>query len=79
MRAIELEREAIRRLATQRLGIDGRSQRIFGSHILGAGAEAAILALPVDGEDWEPLQDPDTGALYFVAGISDPGGDDILM
>lgn len=79
MRAVEIERESIRRLAAQRLGVDGRSQRIFGSHVLGTGAEAAVMALPVDGEEWAPIQDPATGALYFIPGLSDPDGDDVVV
>lgn len=78
-RADEQARETLKRLATQNMGVDGRSSRICGSHVRGAGAEAALLALPVDPEGYAPMRDPATGQAYFIVGISDPAGDDLLI
>lgn len=78
-RGIERARETERRFATSHTGLDFRSPRVIGSHVVGAGAEVAILALPVDPDDVAPMRDPVTGQAYFIAGISDPDGDDLLI
>lgn len=46
--------------------------------------QAALINHESDMANWpiypgaKPLQDPTTGQLYFVPGISDPGGGDII-
>lgn len=73
------ESELKRRDAFRFLGIDPNVLRLFAGQVHFAGREADLLSLPVDTTHQEPLQDPTTGDFYFMPGVSDPGGDDILI
>lgn len=77
-RGDEKEKDARQREAVQRLGLDGRASRVFGSHVTGAAAEAAIMSLPISPGDFTLLRDPETGTPYFVLGIDDLDGDSII-
>ena len=69
--ALDLEKQAIQRLAAQHLGVSPRDARLTTTDLVSRDQLAALLALPVDTTDYAPLQDPETGAPFFIWGISD--------
>jgi hypothetical protein len=76
--AVDLEKQAIRDLAAQHLGVDARRARVFGVQTASLQQLDRILALPVDVSEAAPLQD-DRGNLLFVFGISDFWGTDAML
>jgi hypothetical protein len=69
------EQEALKRLATQDLGLPTDRPRVTVGQAATADQIAAIMALPVDPDTYEPIQDED-GNLLFVFGVSSWGGTD---
>jgi hypothetical protein len=83
MEAIRLERRQHRRNALTPLGIPADRTRSFVSEVQAAGLEAEILSLPfftasVEESGQQVLQDPATGAPYFMVGISPISGGDAV-
>lgn len=78
MEAIERERQQLQRLTTRRLGLDTPTPNLSVGEMRSFGLEGDLENLPDIGEP-NLLQDPTTGALYFVAGISAAGSSDMLM
>lgn len=56
------------------LGIDSDMVRIFSQQIREADEADRILRLPIDTRYYRPIQDPVTGALYFMYGVHPYGG-----
>ena len=79
MISVEAERNALRQLAVQRLGIDGTYQRATAGSVEGLISAASILSwsyyLGESFGEGNPLQDAD-GNLLFVWGASIWGGSD---
>ncbi len=75
------EREKLRvaKLAAARLGLNVDTQRIYVSEITTADQAVEMLTLPTDPDNDHVIQDPTTGALYFISGISDAFGPDLLL
>lgn len=69
MEALEAERLATRRLALRRMGVPDVS-RVFTSQVQATGLEAELLSLPLYDADAQAMQNPTTGAAYFMVGIS---------
>jgi len=67
--ALNREKQALRDLAVQHLGMSAKTARVFVSEGVTRDQLDAVLALPVDATDYVPLQDPLTGALYWMAGV----------
>lgn len=76
--AIEREKLAVQKLAAQRLGINVDARRVHVSEVTNADQVADMLSLPVDPDNDSPLQDPVTGQLYVVFGVSSFFGEDIM-
>lgn len=78
MDRIEMEKQAIRALAAEHLGVDTKHARVFGVQSASLQQLDRILSLPVSATDAEPLQDAD-GNLFFIWGLSDPFGPDVML
>lgn len=83
MKVIQILRRAHREVATRPFGVSARMSRIWRSQVEAFGTDSIHMSLPFragsDGssiEGMESLQDPATGQVYFMFGISEWGGDD---
>lgn len=78
METILIERRAQRRNALRNQGINPDVTRSLVGQVRLSGSEADLLALPFyAGQSGPQLgQDPASGELYFMVGISAVGGDD---
>lgn len=72
MRGLENEKTAIQRMVLEPVGIIPEQQRYFAEQADSLGMDAALERLPATDEPQQDLQDPVTGATYFVADYSDP-------
>lgn len=79
MEALRRERATHQALAAQPGGISARFPRVWPGPIRSAGTELDVAQLPVDAAAFEELQDPTTGQLYFVPGISLVDGSDLVQ
>ena len=79
MDAILKERRARQQLAAKPFGVNPRFPRVWPSTVRAAGTELDLAQLPVNAADFQEMQDPITGQLYFVVGISAVDGDDIIL
>lgn len=77
-RALEIYKRQLQRLAGNRMGDNVEFARVW---LTGKQAESAIgeiFAAPITTENVVDLNDA-AGDLIFVPGVSDPGGDDVLV
>lgn len=74
MEAVDLERQQLRRLGLQRLGLSADVQRSFLTQVEDAATIGRMLMLPVQNGDFVVMQDPASGAPYFFPGLSPLGG-----
>lgn len=81
MEAVELERNAIRKMVRRNHGKPIFEQTYAQRHAqASASGNAALLAIAgsgrgVDASDWEPIQDQTTGTIFFMVGydaVGDP-------
>lgn len=78
MRSVEIYKRQLHRLVGEKQGQNLDYSRSWASEQVSHAYLSEILALPVDADNVVELNDS-TGALYFVPGISDPGGTDVLQ
>lgn len=65
--------------AGRHYGLQQIEDPVFSDVGVGSARVDEILGWEIDRSEYQPLQDPTTGALYFVAGISDPLGPDLVI
>jgi hypothetical protein len=78
MRSMDAQRRAQRRMVGNFSGDNLDQPNVWASQVRNAPAYADVLALPPDADNVIDLNDP-SGNLYFVPGVSDPSGDDVLI
>ena len=77
MRSVEIYKRQLHRLVGEKQGQNLDYSRSWASGQVSHAYLAEVLALPVDADSVVDMNDS-TGALYFVPGISDLGGTDVL-
>jgi hypothetical protein len=77
LRSLDIYKRQHQRLVGEKLGQNLDRARPWSSQQAQSDFLAEIFALPVNTANVVDLNDS-SGALYFVLGLSDPGGDDIL-
>lgn len=73
MEGIEALRNAVESIAKNRAGKAKKQPHQFAVQTNASDFIHIIMSLPVDNAEWEPLQDPATGLLYYVSGASPLG------
>jgi len=76
--AVSRHRRELARAAARPLGVQADHDRLWQSSVRLLGSEAELLALPLDAAAVTDLQDPSTGALYFMVDASEIDGSDPL-
>ncbi len=79
MESLRREREAHQQLAARSTGVNPRFPRVWPGTVRSAGTELDLAQLPVNAAAFTELQDPVTGQLYFIPGISLVDGDDLVQ
>ena len=79
MDSIRKNRQAHEALAARPTGVPARFARVWPGPIKQGGNELDMVQLPVDAGSFTELQDPTTGQLYFMVGISLVDGDDLVQ
>lgn len=78
MEELTRQKDAEREYAATPFGLNPGFLRLFQDQVEATGRERDMQDWPVQAGG-RPMQDPVTGALYFIPGISSPGGPDIIF
>lgn len=76
MRDQRVHRDVFNREARRAAGLGPTTVSLWAANVAHAAHEAQHLALPIDDDNKGDIQNPATGAFYFMAGFSAAGGPD---
>lgn len=78
MDGLRIEREHLRRVVREAMGIPHSAQPLSVWNLQAIDTSDEILAMPEDVDEMDELQNVTTGALFFMVGISAIDGPDAL-